>query len=206
MFQERGIIPDRSPYNWPSARAMETLAVQLEECRNMAMSDKSRRDDAKKRIMFANAVATIRGLAPWVRKQTSEPLEQYRKLNNEPVQVLVEQAEEKLAALDRLVAAVLSRNLPIDPSHPLLPEGDAPANHRQWHDLAATLERWFNEALQPTNKRKAFGRGPDGPAMRFLEAAIPEITGEHPERGAIRQHLNQLDRDHMKKFGGGSTG
>ena len=60
----------------------------------------------------------------------------------------------------------------------------------RWHNFASMLADCFVHEATKVDPKTKWGVSAEGPAVRFVASIVPEITGEHPTNGAVRQHLN----------------
>jgi hypothetical protein len=191
ILETERIIKDRSPVRGPTSSSLELLSNNLEVLRLMVHSEDLEADRTARHVMFLNALAQVRALAPWLRDQVLIPLQAHQRDAGEAAADVVARAEAGIKALDELIAATENPSLPLLRGHMASSWGGTPArNRKRWHEIVSRLEIAFIQALAPTNPGREIGRTEDGPLMCFLEAMIQRITGETPKRQAIRAFLD----------------
>jgi len=179
-------------YRLPNAQALSILSDKLTKIRKInRLQRDSWKPAADRAFGTLNAANTLLAELPKFRREFVEFLQVETNGSDdtgfpdfilEKVKMEIEAVDAVLSGLKTLLGSVA---LNVQP-------GKIGSAFERWKPIAPMLCDSFREAMASTNPNSEIGNS--GPLPRFLEAVIPEITGEEPAATSIGQRLKEMNR------------
>lgn len=176
----------------PSAASCEALAETADGLRLwIDASRRSWRADRDRKRRISEAVSILINDLPHIEESLAAAIDVYRRKDNEAGQIGARLAQRKLSVVQGLNSELVAfRDCPAILVSVLSITDDVD----RWHEYGQDLVEAFREAARTVNPNEPFTLSNNGPATRFLAAAIPHISGERPSTVAIARYFGRAGR------------